>query len=592
MQKESGHSSSHEPTLPSGRASIPELHRLIAAVPCPESSAHLSRDAASDQAWCAVLERIKSHPSDASLFDSRGRTCLHTACAKHPPPSVVSSLLTLRGRVGRRGGAARFTDNQGRTALAIAVYTKADPEVIRLLLRSDPRAAGVGDHRGNLPLHLFFGDSRHSCRGKSSKWGEERTEETEATVRLLLESYPEAAGRENNAGRTPLHVAMEEEATSDVVRMLVEASPEAVAMDKCGSTPLTIAIQKSLSFSIIELLVDSNPSVLVIPDKSNYLPLRRAVVNSSSRQVVEFLCASREAVLDVDGLGRTPLQLALLGNCRSEPIVRAMLTKAPEACLVSDRGGVTPLSTACHQYVKSVRKVQEYHELSKKATKMWKIVCLLLKASYLGTVVEEDEAEVDGNGSKEWRVLHAALAVSKKISVPLVVVQTALSQHPEQVFEVDKEGRFPLSLALEGASGSGSIQSGVRDEVARLVLDADPDAAGKQDRNGRYPLSVVAASGAVGRDVAREVMRAFPDALRVPDPSTRLMPFMLAAVAREESPGNQEASTCTKVVPPTVVPKLRTMVRKRHEADLLQTTTILELLLAGPELVSAGIIDA
>jgi hypothetical protein len=156
-----------------------------------------------DNDWTTVLERCASHPHEAAHLDRRGGSCLHAACAKDPPILVVKSILQA---CRRNGEVVLERDKSGRTPLLIAISCSARLPVIETLLQSSQRSATVHDHLGHLPLHLA-----------SSGYPNHQTE----LIRLLLECYPEAAARETNDGRMPLHCAIEAMAPVCVVEQLV-----------------------------------------------------------------------------------------------------------------------------------------------------------------------------------------------------------------------------------------------------------------------------------------------------------------------------------------------------------------------------------
>ena len=171
------------------------IHQLIENV----------REDSVEEDWSDIIERCKSHPHEAAHLDRRGGSCLHAVCAKNPPIAVVSALLQA---CRRSGDIILERDKSGRTPLMIAINSNSNLSVIDSLLKSCQRAATVHDHSGHLPLHL------------ASSTGSNADDQSEV-IRLLLESYPEAAGRESNNGRTPLQYAIDARASSGVIEQLV-----------------------------------------------------------------------------------------------------------------------------------------------------------------------------------------------------------------------------------------------------------------------------------------------------------------------------------------------------------------------------------
>lgn len=201
------------PTNPKkvGGADPGMMHSLIADMEdmddlsiSSQSSECEADDVVRESQWKSILRRCETHPQEAGLLDRRGRNCLHAACSKTPSLEVVQAILKA---CGRHGDIVLERDKNGRTPLSIAVSSNNDLEVIERLVICHNRAVNVGDHLGNLPLHL-------AC----AKYEGDQPQ----LVALLLDVLPKAAGRENNTGRTPLHTAIENNAPCEVIRMLVE----------------------------------------------------------------------------------------------------------------------------------------------------------------------------------------------------------------------------------------------------------------------------------------------------------------------------------------------------------------------------------
>lgn len=174
--------------------SLSELHRLINALD--------ANDDAILSSWKTIITRCQSHPSEVVSLDRRGRTCLLSACAKNPPLDVVETMLSQS-----RHGADALRDKTGYTAMATAILNHASLEVVRMLSKR-PSLMITTDHHGNTSLHL-------ACQNRYRHGAVE-------LVALLLEACSSLAGRENSAGKTPLHVAIECRAPLDIVRMLVK----------------------------------------------------------------------------------------------------------------------------------------------------------------------------------------------------------------------------------------------------------------------------------------------------------------------------------------------------------------------------------
>jgi hypothetical protein len=204
-----------------------ELHRRIARTrnddwpPC--------------QSWTPVLDRIRESPHEVHSLDRRGRTSLMACMAKASfvPQTVLQALVEAT-----KFGMETARDKTGLTALMIALQVQAPIESIRVLLRKNSRGQVITcDHQGNLPLHMALQRSRRErLLSDDREW---RCE----VVELLLSSASSVPSRdhlatmdgqyacqvatENNVGKTPVHVAIENRMPLEVVQPLVEGESHA-----------------------------------------------------------------------------------------------------------------------------------------------------------------------------------------------------------------------------------------------------------------------------------------------------------------------------------------------------------------------------
>jgi hypothetical protein len=209
-----------------GRASHTDdgltLHRLLAQT-------H-NDDWPPGKSWQAVLTRIHSHPHEVRVLDRRGRTCLMAAYAKasYAPMAVLQALVVATPGVYSRS----VRDKTGWTALMIGIDSDAPLECVQLLLMQQPSAMEqvlTCDHQGNLPLHKAVQRSRRD---------RVVTDDRERRLRLVQclleydvndnddsEETANVAARqvaaENNAGKTPIHVALEHRMPYEVLESLV-----------------------------------------------------------------------------------------------------------------------------------------------------------------------------------------------------------------------------------------------------------------------------------------------------------------------------------------------------------------------------------
>lgn len=149
--------------------------------------------------WDVAIDAVREIPKEARTWvvrhyedsnDIMWRFLpIHSACARQPPASVISSLLKAYP------DGARSVDDQGMYALHYACGNQASREVIRLLLVAYPQAAKIADPRGMLPIHYL------ACWGPSSV----------SIIDMVLVANRDVARTTDGDGNTALDLAREGE---------------------------------------------------------------------------------------------------------------------------------------------------------------------------------------------------------------------------------------------------------------------------------------------------------------------------------------------------------------------------------------------
>jgi ankyrin repeat protein len=491
------------------------LHRLIAdlatdtCVDSPASCSSPSHDE-QDRQWNHILRYSLDNPHEVTELDRRGRSCLSASCAKDPPAFVIESMMEAC-----RFGVEASPDKTGYSALHIAIRNHASMDVILALMKSR-RVLEVSDHRGNTPLHLVC-----SC---------EYTENPVDLVRAILRLAPHIANRDNAQGRTALHVALEQKADIEVLKLLVEAAPESVLKNACGSTPLVVALQHNAPLPVYQLLVQANPEITKVKDDFGRYPLRCALEHRCSNpQVIRLLCSSPETVLEVDTIGRTPLHMTLDRPQLFPDICDILLDVAPQAACLRTRYSELPIQTCYRRYSHALTAL-EYRPTatasSRDVSAWWHVLIQVLRAS------------------SQESLLHTALVTE----APLHVLTKLLHEHPSQIQTLDRYGQSALVVACRYSETHVN-----KSAIVQLLLNAPPSAEA---------LSWAAATGGVDSRVMYQLVCAYPRAL-VSTHHDGMYPCLLAA---------------------TVQPTVHTKEEERH-AD--QLSVIHTLVVAAPELIRA-----
>jgi len=268
---------------------------------------------------------------------------------------------------------------------------------------------------------------------------------------------------------------------------------------------------------------------------------------------------------DVDG--DTPLHAAC--RCGAPVDVLEILLKAyPEAVQQRDYEGLTPLLRLWVRYVvilgdDVLASIQSPADVTGQLLEAWQKTELLLRFAYHQLQLEEQEqqqlenAVIEDSTPAPFSVVHAVAAVD----CPRPVVRIATVMYPQQVLEKDAQGRTPLLIAAKSPvfqvrdlsdggymledrihgddvddNNNNNNNSILDDEdtsgqpsVIQILLEASREAARIRDPNGRLPVHLALKTGKRWNQGVGDLIYSYPEGLNIPGPSTKLVPFQLAA---------------------------------------------------------------
>lgn len=183
---------------------------------------------------------------------------IHSACARHPPTSVVDALIKAYP------DGPRCIDDQGMYALHYACGNQASQDVIRSLLVSCPEATRIRDPRSMLPIHYL------ACWGPSSV----------SVVDMILVAHRDVIHSRDEEGKTPLDLAEESEYSEreDVIEVLKRwmgdvtsvASDEASKKSVNGSSKTNSPISTKLSRAQSSITMSHRPSMISALSQRTY----------------------------------------------------------------------------------------------------------------------------------------------------------------------------------------------------------------------------------------------------------------------------------------------------------------------------------
>lgn len=318
--------------------------------------------------------------------------------------------------------------------------------------------------------------------------------------------------------RLPLHWATcaKRHVPENVVRAMVEAYPEACHQrDGYGALPLHGAVANGRSLEIVDLLVDQFPRACRVADGYyNLLPLQLAAVHRASAPVLNaVLQRYPRACSRADLAGRLPLHLAIENGVEELAILK-LIEVYPKACRKQDKATHLPLHTAC----KSAASPGVVHALLKAKGASHAIstpdrdgrLPLHWAACHKKTALESARRLVDAYlealsvKDAKWNLpLH--LAVMSKCPGKLVKLLTVA--HPGAAAVPDPLGRLPIHWA---ALTAGKL------EVCEPLLEAHAAGVRVKDHEGRLPLHWAMSHRAPLEVVAR-LQNDFPRGRRMKD---------------------------------------------------------------------------
>jgi len=111
-------------------------------------------------------------------------------------------------------------------------------------------------------------------------------------------------------GTLPLHLALIETMSLEVIQFLLQAWPDAVReLDEDGCLPLHIAFMQSCTEDVIQVLAHSWPESCQIPNKQDELALHLACHYKSSELICNLLDCYPQAVRCKDNYLQLPIHI-------------------------------------------------------------------------------------------------------------------------------------------------------------------------------------------------------------------------------------------------------------------------------------------
>lgn len=462
--------------------------------------------ASNNQRWAEVKRRSKSHPREIYVAEEiSGNTPLHVACRHDPPIEVVKCLLRC----------ANVKNTEGATPLHVSASHRCSAEVIRVLIEDGPIA----------------------CK-KDKKNGDTNNHPTSALTRI---------------GRAPIHYAcMSFRGLSiGAFKVLLEA---------------TINAPTSCEFTKYADLLDSDEV---------------SVLSKEDQEECEESANRGNTMTLRDGTGQTPLGLLFL---RYRERVRCVINKMVDTSEISNTVlGIHAISAATHAVQADLGELwkksriivsmmaehqlkdddistdvsTEYDSPAESAAAME--AAAWASSKHQGKLPPEEHPKI---GGKAFRIVHASVGLTG-YGCPPEMIRLAISVHPNQVREMDEEGRLPIHIAAVASSavsdtskkgavsdddsmitsstfmssfGENAEVKNPFDQVIRILLRNYPASAQiPHGKNGRLPLTLATdAERRTWHDGIKALVQAFPPALESREIDPKLYPSILALIGKKE----------------------------------------------------------
>jgi ankyrin repeat protein len=276
-----------------------------------------------------VIENlIKLHPGALRHMNKKGDYQLHLACVLSQSDHVVIEVIQAFP------AAVNETDKASNYPLRLAYQNKHLEQTVLKLIKDFPMVVEHKNKQGWYPFSLL------NC------------EMNDATMKLI-DIFQHAVSQDHCKGGLPLHAAIVEDQSEQVVLKLIAVYPIAVRLlvgikgtveDK--QYALQLACRFNQSVSVIRKMVELFPEALDQTDNREQYPIHTAILQRSSFEVVRYLIEADHLSLQrQDQVGLSSLHYA----CYIEdlPLVGYMVRLQDVAINTKDDYGDTALHLAC-----------------------------------------------------------------------------------------------------------------------------------------------------------------------------------------------------------------------------------------------------
>lgn len=405
----------------------------------------------------------------------------------------------------------------------------------------------------------------------------------------------------DSIGKTPLHVLCENSCDLSMMRVILGSTREStgnpqaptalsllLAKDSRGSTPLHyLAYSRQCPFSTLKLVMEYCKP--------------RAITNEDGEEPSRWI----NPTLCTDDDGETPLHWALAGYVSSRRI-KELTRYSADAIMVQNEKGETPFDQFTTNFVDSDwtdhdicghevwENIQEYlmviqdNQINNQYRKTSKIHYSNHQRRIGGCEnVDLESSNQEKNGASicenesEWLPLH--FLAGSALEFPPIFLDLALKYCSDDLRKANVDGMLPLHLACgrqkaelvnhlgskhnedNEKNNTGNVRNNKSDPLAMKILKKYQRASLKQVTfskrlalhlaiETRKPLSLIAA-----------LIRTYPRSLNIPDPVTKLWPYVLAGVGHDSNESNNNESLSVSFSLLRADPSVLHLVRRNED---------------------------
>lgn len=411
----------------------------------------------------------------------------------------------------------------------------------------------------------------------------------------------------NRSSRTPLSIALEHQAPLAILECLLAHDTARYSLyipdNKTGDTPVLQAIKQQATDDVIMLLVayDTSKQSLLIPSKKrNRVPLFYVANHELSfvqlevgydeiPPELEFMLLQTHAALKIHQ-GEIPIleeDATSFGaaqdvNAYQNGLCGDFLAFGDDS---QDDDSLLDSQSHCEQTYSTnlLRAVLACaHFLGDKHSTAL-VTFLLSSIPDLSDTFDEHGNTILHNLCQAQHVFETSALLDGRL-----MTETIIQHDKSSATTPNAQGNLPLHLALESKKPW--------DDVLRPLIDVAPETVSSGNTlTGRLPLHIAICSYQSRSKEIHNIWQLYPDASAIQDPTTRLFPFQLAALTKDnprqgqavELPPNhtEERRSCNENTRALRNRGLTTTIPPRNQQGLEQLSDIFFLLRASPQIL-------